>query len=588
MKSLRTTAAAIAAILVASLAVGVARADVKSGEKSLLDALKKADNSTAVEKACDELIQAGGSEAIGVLLKILPRVRPDASGEYYWQMIGGAGGFKDRGALEALGKFILANGKAALGKDLLFSLQSNSSNYAIVPLQMVLEKGGYDLQLMSVDQLANIRSIDSVDALVSAVAREQKGSKDKELIRRIDLALQVLTGENLGPDNWEAWWKEQKPKGLPEKKKAAEPGPGGAPAPAGGTRERDNADLGKGDAKGVVVISSDRTMLKDKDPNKPVKDARNYDYDHMQAVLDQLKIPHTVVAKEEFEADPAATLKSAYCVLVNCANFSVHCICPTCKPGGSKENRMMHCTGCDKHEPVGWKLKDPAVEAIRVWVESGGYLFTEDMGVIEIIDRAWPALVKVHEVDAKNPGNVVGPDGKPLPRNKPLLVKEGTVKLLPGRGNTTHPLMRGVWVRQKSMSEQAEDAAKRGDGNQTTEKSPAKALEHKWHVDDESPAFHVVDGKTVVTLLESEELGKMADGETSVAVTFRVGKGSSRQATGAKGGAEFAVGGGGRVLHTMSHFGKQDGSQDGQALLNLILNFLVEARKHHEAARGGK
>ena len=37
----------------------------------------------------------------------------------------------------------------------------------------------------------------------------------------------------------------------------------------------------------------------------------------------------------------------------------------------------------------------------------------------------------------------------------------------------------------------------------------------------------------------------------------------------------------GRVLHTLSHFGHQSGSQDGQALYNLLANFLLEANKHH-------
>lgn len=578
MKASRSSSAvAIAAAVVAcAVSFGIASADVKSGEKALQAALTKPDNSKAVQEACDELIKAGGREGIGVILKILPKLRPEVSTDYYWQLVGGASGFQDAGALEELSKFILTNAKNALGKDLLFSLQNNSSNYVVIPLKAVLEKGTYDLQLMATDQLGNVRSVDSVDALVGALAKELKGGKDKELIRRLDLAVQNITGENLGPENWESWWKEQKPKGLPERKKGAEGASGG------GTRSRDIEEVKKNaDPKGVVVISSDRTMLQKKDEKLPKRSFRNYDYDQMQGVLDQLKFPHTVVAKEDFEKDPGPILKSAYAILINCSNISTQCICDTCVPGGSKENRMLHCTGCEKHVQANYKMKDAAVDALKAWVEQGGYLFTEDMGVIEVIERAWPSLVTTKRSSAN------GPDGKP----KALQVKEATVRLSPGRGNTTHPLMRGVWSRPKSESEKAEERAKEGGGgNQTVERkeSPAKLLEHKWHVDEDSPCFKVVDGKVVVTLLESEELGKIADGETAVAVTFRVGKGSTKQATGAKGGGEFVIGGGGRVLHTMSHFGKQDSSQDGQALMNLILNFLVEARKHHDAGQPQK
>src|SRR5262245_28986821 len=145
MKSVRIPLLGSLAIVAVALAFQAAHADVKTGEKALTEALKKSDNSTGVQKACDELIQAGGRAAVQVILKILPKLKPDSSTDYYWQMIGGASGFPDKGALEEVGKFILANAKTNLGKDMLFGLQNNHSNYVTVPLQMVLEKGPYDL-----------------------------------------------------------------------------------------------------------------------------------------------------------------------------------------------------------------------------------------------------------------------------------------------------------------------------------------------------------------------------------------------------------------------------------------------------------
>lgn len=583
MKRLRASLfGAIATGAVVFWAMGAAKADVKSGEKALLDALKKSDNQKAVQEACDELIKAGGKDGITPILKILPKLKPDVPTDYYWQLVGGAGGFADKSALEELGAFILANAKISLGKDCLFALQNNPSPYVVVPLGKVLEKGPYDLQLMSVDQLSSVRSVDAIDTLIAGHTRELKG--DKELHHRIDVALEVLLGQSIGCESLESWWKENKEKGVPAKKAGAPTGGGNGSGLGTVSRERD--ELKEADPKGVVVISSNRHMLKS-DPSKPVVDPNDYDYDHMQGVLDTLKIPHVVIAKQEFEDDPQVVLKHAYAILVNCANISPHCICPTCKPGGDKSNRMFHCTGCNKHDVHGWCFTDKAIAALKQWTENGGYLFTEDMGVIELINKAWPELVSTKETDAPENKNMVGPDGKPLGNKKPLEVKEATIRLLPGKGQTTHPLMRGVWSRNKTESEKAEEAAKAagegGNGTVERKESPAKQLEHKWHVDDQSPAFKVTNPKLVITLFESEELGKMADGETAVAVTFRVGKASTKQATGSRGSGEWAIGGGGRVLHTMSHFGKQDSSQDGQALLNLILNFLVEARKHHDA-----
>ena len=64
-----------------------------------------------------------------------------------------------------------------------------------------------------------------------------------------------------------------------------------------------------------------------------------------------------------------------------------------------------------------------------------------------------------------------------------------------------------------------------------------------------------------------------------MAVTFRPGsksrlRGTSRRATG-----EWALARSGRVLHTMSHLGKQSSSEDGAALENLLINFLLEAER---------
>ena len=73
--------------------------------------------------------------------------------------------------------------------------------------------------------------------------------------------------------------------------------------------------------------------------------------------------------------------------------------------------------------------------------------------------------------------------------------------------------------------------------------------------------------------------------------TFKPDPGSKRTATGPGAGSAPASSGrtqefnplakGGRVLHVMSHYGHQSSKDDGQALQNLLVNFLLEATKHH-------
>ena len=80
------------------------------------------------------------------------------------------------------------------------------------------------------------------------------------------------------------------------------------------------------------------------------------------------------------------------------------------------------------HRACSHKLTDEAVRKLKEWVEAGGYLFTEDWGLTDMLERAWPDLVGT---------------GSYLP--------EGEVDVAPARGATTHPLLRGVFVSTKKM-----------------------------------------------------------------------------------------------------------------------------------------
>jgi hypothetical protein len=167
---------------------------------------------------------------------------------------------------------------------------------------------------------------------------------------------------------------------------------------------------------------------------------------------------------------------------------------------------------------------------------------------------------------------------------------------------TSHPLMRGVFARPRPQA--TEDDAPESDGGTVTlppagsggSESSAAPPSHNWKVDDESPAIYVKNPREITVLLESQELATVAEVEEAVAITFRTGSGGAaarkpaRPTTGGGAGAgksrgrgEFAERlRGGRVLHCLSHFGKQQHSrEDTFVLQNLILNFIMESDEQH-------
>jgi hypothetical protein len=537
MKRPRTAAGPAILLSLAFSVLAVEAADKAKAEKALKEALG-AENAAGVQAACDELIEAGGKDAMGAILGLAPKVE----GAFYWQLVGAASGFRDQPALDELGKFVVAHqsdAKSSLSRDLVFGLQNNKSERVIAPLSFVLEKGGYDLKLMAVDQLALLRSLESIDALIASYKREEKG--DAELKARLENSLRLLTGESFGDAaNWEGWWKVQRAKGIPEAKAS----PAGAGAGSGTMEKpRDNEFQGT-----VEKLTKERVIV------------LTGCYDEVEQILEGRKIPHTAVKKTDFDADPKKYLAEAYAVLVNCDD------CYEGKPPGVP----------DSH---GKRLSQGTLDALKSWVENqGGFLFTEDWGLIDVTAVLWP-----DKVSTMNGAAI------------PPMIDEITVKLTPARGNTSHPLMRGVWQKPRKIEAPAAPGEEK-----TKEKveSPAQPLQHKWKVDNLSAGIKIVDTVNVVPLFESDELAKAPNATQYVAVTFRVGKWEPKHpagtATGGGGGSskttgEFAAHAkGGRVLHTLSHFGHQSSEDDGQALQNLLTNFLLEAAKHHEGVAPAK
>ncbi len=614
----RTTWGAIAPLTLVFVLGGVAFA--APGVKGLAGKLKKGigkNDDKVVQAALEGLLEAGGASAVGELLSLIPKMG-GASDVYYWQLVNTAGGFRDRDALGALGDFILKKKKAPYCRDLLFAMENNPSPNVVGPLTKILEKGSYDLQLMAADQLAQVATTRSVTALIDSLKREgDKG--DPQLRRRIMAALSTITKENMGDSlNWIGWWDANKNKGLPEPE---EPAGGGGNVVSSMNRDRGKQiESVKRQPKRILVISS-------MDPKRP---GSVNDYDSMEKMLEEMEIPHVVVLKDAFQKDPKKYLERAWTVLINCNNIQSTCICPECasinqkrkekgQSIGPKINRLNSCPpDCPKgHNSVSNKMSEEGVQALKRWTEQGGYLFTEDWGIVEILDRAWPKVLSSHQEKSKDrAGNEAsGPKlvhvqdakdaGFKIVRGPPPHAQQGfEVPIVPGRGMTSRPLLRGVFTRPRPPARESDADADGGDGGSRTRdlpptENPTSSIKHQWQIDDESPSIFVQNGGKVEILMRSQQLGKLAGGDDAVAVNFRVGNSKPKSQT--KKGRKGPVTGGGRlsgksrgkghwseglrggsVLHVISHFGHQQGSKsDTFVLQNLILNFIMESNRQH-------
>jgi hypothetical protein len=594
--------APVCVLLGLAAAVHAAPSDVKALGRDLGKAVDS-QSAEQIQHALEALLDHGGPDACEVVVGAVPRLQRANDGTY-WQLVSAAAGFRDGPALAFLGDWIVKAKGAPFARDVLFALENNSSSLTTNTLAKVLEKAQYDLQLMAADQLARVHTVEAVDALIAQLKKEGDRG-DPELKRRIMGALTAITGESMGDAvNWTGWWDANRKNGLPERHEEAG-GHGGAELASqtlDPNRKNDFESMTR-EPKHVLVISS-RT------PADAPKDANDdYNYDHMEQVLDQMQVAHTVVLKADFEKEPEKYLRDAWTILVNCNNIQPQCICPDCRrilaeklrkgTAGGLKNRLYGCPPeCSRHDQVCYRMTQQTIDKIKAWVEAGGYLFTEDWGIVEILQPAWPNLVENGHV---TPGAGPGGAGGGTEYN---VVHAMDATITPGRGLTSLPLLRGVFQRPRPPARHSDD----GDGATHTrdpgEPSPAAPPSHQWKIDDESPAIQVKDRNAVTVLMESADLGAACGGNDAVAITFRVGNGSPRQQgaaseprrgpmTGDSGGGNDAGRSrgrgewaeelrGGRVLHCISHFGHQQAKrEDTFVIQNLILNFIMESNRQH-------
>jgi hypothetical protein len=551
---MRRTLSAIAllALLAHGRAVAVTSQELKPIEKALLLALRE-QNRRGVESAVAALLSADSAESMKILLSALAKPPRDskkdkeaaegsAANECVLTMLSAAASFQDPDALSLLGDFIIANKAKPLSRDAMAAV-CNHANKPLLPLCFrILESGGNDdLKLMAVDQVLSLGDRASVEPLIKAMMANEKGTGG--LLLRIGRALTILTGQDYADSvsNWTGWWEANKDKDWQAKA------------------------ISSGGSTGTVTDSLDRARMTEVErllktakvlvlgAGTGCKCGKDHDLDHIEKVTGQMGLQTDTVNKTEFEKIDEAKLNEYIAVLGNCTHIREHCVCPLCKPGEYGKDRLFKCV-CPKdlHENARYVLSEKGCQKLRKYVEGGGYLFAEDWAMEDYVQKAFSEFV------------IIGT----------IRPKDETVSVSFKAGSSSHPYLKKIFTAPSREREMGK----------TVTQDDLDRITHSWKIDKETRTVHIRDPR-VVTLLTSPELFKTANGDDAVAITFGVtpvasGGGSKKNASLASGtelSQDRKTMAGGRVVYVLSHFGKQESTQDEHSLQNLLINFLVEA-----------
>lgn len=566
---------------------------------SALDRAVKQGDLDKSEEALKGLVKLNSSGAADAVCTSVGKV-PANDPSLYWAIVDAIASFSGQESLKAVGEFLAKNAKKPFARDILYAFQNHHSLHMPDVLGDLLMKGAEDCEVLAAEILGEVPSKKCVEILIQKL--EKLGNKPSFVKEKVIEAITNLTGKRLGekPDAYREWWTVNKDK-ITEEDLAR--GPEGVKRESTGTA----VDLVRGspverlrESKGtIVVLTSDC---------KHEAGVEDHDLDKMQDLLTKMSLPFIEVKKSEFEA---FEMKGRIALLINCNQWRAHCRGKGCKASQEAGGlRLYKCAGTGPHMTGENKLSDKAIAKIREFVEKdGGYLFTEDWVLPEVLERAWPTHVRT---------------GKYL--------TGGDVSVTPTPGVSTHPYLRRIFGRKevKPDGSTGTKAASPGFDN----------VKHTWKIDDQSPSVRIVAADKIIKLMVSKEVAQQtapADprkkeappiilqcsscqaqmqvaavvpgqtvthggcggimtlftppkgpdvppgGDDAVAISFFPG--ANPKTVIGTGGYESDVTkmvGGGRVVHTMSHFGKQKSQEDEFSLQNLLLNFLVEAneRRH--------
>ncbi|MCK4909578.1 MAG: hypothetical protein KAS70_06735 [Planctomycetes bacterium] len=518
-------------------------ADFFKEAKRNLNAALKSGNVEQVRKSADQVAVANDKNAFKFLKTRLRAVNKINDG-VYWALLNAIGRFNNSEVLDEIAEFILKNKKSSLGQDALFIMKSKHSNKVLNLLKTVLGDGTDELRILALEHLGVIQTKESVKTIINFLATVDLEKKPL-VIEKASEILYSLTGKNMGSDteSWMKWWSENKDRSddIVAKPATARGNTGTVVDYLDYSRSVSYVDLKKIPPDKIIVVTGDCPRCSE---NKKTK--VSHDFDRIQKVLAEMQIPHTTVPKNDFNRN-SYKLDDKIMILFNCNFFKRHCACPTCETGSKSAERTFQCVGCEEHDHYENILSNEAIKKIQDYVSRGGYIFTEDWVIEEVLERAFRGIIRHSKYHPAS-----------------------NVTILPSRGGSTHPYLKGVFERPASQVNN-----KSGAGATQAVKLALKVGEGKWKIDEDSPDIVVQNPKLVEVLMVAPELvdKKTAGANGVVAVTFSYDQGRRMVST----GRGKKVNSGGRVLHVLSHFGKQDVNDDELALQNLLLNFLIEA-----------
>lgn len=548
-------------VIVSALVLGILISDsaiAASPAQDLQTGIQKIDIKI-VKKAVEELVRQNDELAFNSLSNDLVSIegKPEDV-EIYWAILDGIGRLTNSAIIPKITNLIIKHKESNLGRALLSAMRSNQSPQMISLLSAIVEKGTYEMKLECLRQFGNIRIKESVEALIGILKSiDEKDKTKKELLEYVYASLNDLTRE---PDKfhtnytlWMEWWEKSKDKPATEiiVKKKAFSGEGNVdkyrPMSAAQSLEKDK----------VIVVRNDEC-----DENIKKAGGKGFDgnYDKIQDILAALNIPYTLIGKSELDKE-SYSLDDKWALVFNCNFFMDHCCnpehlkMPPSKKEG-KEIRTLECPGTVNHINHKTELSEKTIKKIRRFVETGGYLFTEDLNIMEIIERAFPKTIA-----------------------KSTFVDEMTVRIMPEPAAVLHPYLKYVFE-APPMAQPPGMPAPEASGETRSVKPGELSLESEWQIDNKSPNIKVIDKGLVTVLIVSPKLAKLYKDEGAVAVTFRVVDPSIQMT----GGKDIIYLPGGRVLHVMSHFGHQRSKVSEFALQNLLVNFLEELGKYKPKA----
>jgi len=499
----------------------------------------------SLKKVTDELAKQNDDGAFETLHRGLNLLGTEPDIEMFWIILQGMARFTDRAVIQKIAGLIVQNKKADLGNALLKAFSSNQSAAVIPLLKEVLEKGTDKMQTECLRQLGNIQSKESIEALIGILkTTEPLEKKRKGFQDTIFDSLNLLV--KLGHKNyvlWIEWWEKNKDKPTEEliRKRAV-------------ITDTSKTTLNETRSIKIIIPSPEKVLVVRNDEcDETIMKAggKGFDgnFDHIENVLAAITIPYTLIGKSALERE-GYSLDDKWALIFNCNYYSDHCcnpehlkLPPTNEPGGKP--RTSKCPGTANHINHTTQLSRKALQKIYRFVEAGGYLFTEDLNVNEILSQTFK---------------------KTVASSKDL--DEKTVRIMPALEAVMHPYLRYVFE-APPMADAASDA----DSGETRSVMPGQfSIDAEWKIDQFSPSIKILDPKTVTVLIVSPVLARENDDSGAVAVTFAVSNPSIKY-TGAYNTGYLP---GGRVLHVMSHFGKQRSKISEFALQNLLVNFLEE------------